>query len=110
MESLYAEVINIIALVLAGALGLLAKQVVSFLKKKGIVAQIQSHQEIAKIVVGAVEQTYKHLHGEEKLNMAKLELIKLAKEKGIKISEKELDLLIEASVKEMNKAVKEELK
>lgn len=110
VESLQAEIINLLALLIAGAVGLVAKQITSYLKKKGIIAQIESHKEIAKIVVGAVEQTYNHLHGQEKLNVAKIELIKMAKNKGIKISEKELDLLIESAVKEMNRAVKEELK
>lgn len=110
MQELQAEIINIVVLIIASLLGIVAKQVVSFLKKKGIIAQIESHKEIAKIVVGAVEQTYTHLHGEEKLNVAKIELIKLAKAKGIKITEKELDILIESSVKEMNRNIKEELK
>jgi len=42
--------------------------------------------------------------------MAKIELIKLMKEKNIKISEKEINILIESSVKEMNDSIKKELK
>jgi LL-H family phage holin len=110
MHDLQAEIINIVALVIASLLGIVAKQVTSFLKKKGIVAQIESHKELANMVVKGIEQTYNHLNGEEKLNVAKIEIINIAKAKGIKISEKELDMLIESSVKEMNKAVKEELK
>jgi hypothetical protein len=107
MEMLQAEIINFVVVVIAGCVGIATKAVMSYLKKKGIIAKIEGHKELASIVVGAIEQTYKHLHGEEKLNLAKIELIKLAKEKGLKISEKELDLLIESSVKEMNKAIKE---
>lgn len=110
MESLQVEIVNLVILILAGTLGVITKYITSFLKKKGLLAQLQSNKEIVNIVVGAVEQTYKHLHGAEKLNMAKLEVVKLAKSKGLKITEKELDLLIEASVKEMNKAVKDEMK
>jgi LL-H family phage holin len=109
MEMLQAEILNLVAVVLAGCVGMATKGVMSYLKKKGIIAKIASHRELANIVVGAVEQTYKHLHGEEKLNLAKIELIKIAKEKGVKISEKELDLLIESSVKEMNKVIKSEI-
>lgn len=104
------ELINIIGLIIAGLLGLIARQVASFLKKKGVVAQIESHKEIGKIIVGAVEQGYKHLQGEEKLNLAKHEFLKFAKEKGVKVSERELDLIIESSVREMKKSVKDELK
>lgn len=110
MEALQTEIINLLAVVIAGCVGMATKAVMSYLKKKGVITKIESHNELAKIVVNAVEQTYKHLHGEEKLNLAKIELLKIAKEKGLKVSEKELDLLIESSVKEMNKAIKDELK
>lgn len=107
MEMLQAEIINLVAVIVAGCIGLATKSAMSYLKKKGIIAKIEGNKELANIVVGAVEQTYKHLHGEEKLNLAKIELVKMAKDKGLKINEKELDMLIESSVKEMNKAIKE---
>lgn len=110
MESLNGEIISVVILILSVALGFLAKYTISFLEKKGVVAQIENHKEIAKIVVNGIEQTYRHLHGQEKLNLAKIEIIKLAKTKGVKVSEKELDLLIESSVREMNKSIKEVLK
>jgi ribosomal protein L20A (L18A) len=47
--------------------------------------QLESHKELVKIVVAGVEQVYAHLHGKEKLNMAKIEIIKLANSKGIKV-------------------------
>lgn len=106
MESLHTEIINLVAVILAGCIGAITKYAVAYLKKKGIMTKIESHKEIAHIVVGAVEQTYKHLHGEEKLNLAKIEMLKMAKDKGVKISEKELDMIIESAVKEMNKAIK----
>lgn len=107
MESLHNEIMNLIAVILAGCVGAVTKYAVAYLKKKGIMSKIESHKQLAHIVVGAVEQTYKHLHGEEKLNLAKIELLKMAKDKGVKISEKELDVIIESAVKEMNKAIKE---
>ena len=107
MESLQTEIINLIGIILAGCVGAVTKYAVAYLKKKGIMSKIESHKALADIVVGAVEQTYKHLHGEEKLNLAKIELLKMAKDKGVKISEKELDVIIESAVKEMNKAIKE---
>ena len=71
---------------------------------------IESNKEVAKIVVAGIEQGYKHLHGAEKARLAKIEFIKFAKQKGMKISEAELDLLIESAVKGMNKVIKDELK
>lgn len=109
MEVLHAEMINFIIVFFTVISGIVAKYVISYLKEKGIISKLNSNKELVGIAVRAVEQTYKHLHGEEKLNLAKIEVIKLAKSKGIKISEKELDLMIESSVREMNKSVKEEL-
>ena len=107
LQAFQTEIVNILVLVITGCIGVATKSLMSYLKKKGIMAKISGHKELANIVVNAVEQTYNHLHGEEKLNLAKIELIKIANEKGLKISEKELDLLIESSVKAMNQAVKE---
>ncbi|UUG68084.1 holin [Bacillus phage PK-3] len=106
MEELYQSVINLVIVLLTAFVGVITKYAVSYLNKKGIMAKIQSHKEIANIVVNAVEQTCAHLHAKEKLNLAKLEFVKMAKEKGIKISEKDLDILIESAVKEMNKQLK----
>jgi LL-H family phage holin len=107
MEFFSTELISFLTVVVAGCVGIVTKAGMSYLKNKGVVAKITSNKELASIVVNAVEQTYTALHGEEKLNLAKIELVKLAKEKGLKITEKELDLLIESSVKEMKKAIKE---
>ena len=59
---------------------------------------------LAKIVVQFVEQTYKNLHGEAKLNAALAALSELLKEKNIKASEQEMRILIEAAVAEFNNA------
>ena len=61
-------------------------------------------RELAKIVVTAVEQIYKNLHGEEKFNKAYLALSEMLEERGIHISELEIKMLIEAAVGEGNKA------
>lgn len=104
------EILNLGVIALVTIVGLIAKSVISYMKKKGIMANIESNKEIAMIVVNGIEQGYKHLQGTEKARLAKIEFIKFAKQKGLKISEAELDLLIESSVKGMNKAIKDELK
>jgi N-acetylmuramoyl-L-alanine amidase len=106
MEMLHEQIINLVIVLLTGLVGYLGKQIGEYFKKKGIVSQLESHKELVKLAVTGVEQAYAHLHGKEKLNMAKIEIIKLANARGIKISEKELDIVIEAVVKEMNDAVK----
>lgn len=106
MDAIYAEVINLAMLVIVALAGFVTKQVVKYLGEKGVIAKLEANKELVKIVVQAVEQTYKALEGKEKLNVAKIELVKLMREKKIKISEKEIDVLIESVVKEMNDSVK----
>lgn len=107
MDAFQTEIISIVITLVGACAGWLTKVAVSYLKKKGILKQLETNKELVKIAVTAIEQTYKHLHGDEKLNLAKIEVIKLMQKKGIKVSEKELDLMIEAMVKEMNESIKE---
>lgn len=109
MEAIQMEIIELVGLIITALIGWVAQRVTSYLKQKGVVAKLESNKELVRIVVNAVEQTYKHLGGEEKLNVAKIELVKLMNEKKIKISEQEIDALIESAVKEMNDGIKKEL-
>lgn len=59
---------------------------------------------VAKTAVQFVEQVYKDLHGEEKLNCALSAASEMLSEKGITASELELRYLIEAAVAEFNNA------
>lgn len=52
--------------------------------------------------VNYVEQVYKTIKGQDKLNAAKDKIIKLFNEKGIKLSDDEIEILIESAVKTMN--------
>ena len=61
-------------------------------------------QDIAKTVVRGVEQIYKDLHGEEKLDAALKAASEMLAEKGSTASELELRMLIEAAVAEFNDA------
>lgn len=59
-------------------------------------------RELAMLTVRYVEQVFKALHGDEKLNKAKSAFIKVLNEKGIKVSEAEINMLLEAAVNQMN--------
>ncbi len=61
---------------------------------------------LAKVVVQFVEQTYKDLHGEDKLNVALATLSQLLMQKNIKTTAQEMRILIEAAVAEFNEAFK----
>ena len=58
----------------------------------------------AKSAVLFVEQVYKDLHGEDKLEQALIAAEEMLAEKGIAISSLELRVLIEAALAEFNKA------
>lgn len=64
-------------------------------------------RDVARTVVQAVEQVYKDLHGEEKLNQALTAASDMLAEKGITVTDLELRMLIEAAVAEFNEAFKQ---
>lgn len=101
VNAVYPELINLVIIFITAMMGIATRKVTQFLNEKGIIEKMHKNRELVNTVVTAVEQAYSNLNGEEKLNLAKLEAVKLMSEKGIKISEKEVELLIESVVKEM---------
>lgn len=65
----------------------------------------KTKKEVVLIVVKAVQQLYKDLGGEEKLDKAIESATEMLAEKGITITELELRMLIEAAVKEIKDQV-----
>lgn len=93
MEILYA-----ILTAIAGYLGIVAKNLFTkYINDKTKAA-------VAKTAVQFVEQVYKDLHGEDKLNCALAAASEMLMEKGVTASELELRYLIEAAVAEFNNA------
>lgn len=93
MEILYAVVTAV-----AGYLGIVIKNLCTkYINDKTKTA-------VAKTAVQFVEQVYKDLHGEEKLNCALSAASEMLGEKGITTSDLELRYLIEAAVAEFNNA------
>ena len=68
----------------------------------------ETKQKIVKTVVNAVEQLYKDLDGTKKLEKAKENIIALLNEKGITITELEMDMMIEEVVNGFNNGLKKE--
>lgn len=58
----------------------------------------KTKKEIVQDTVNYVEQVFKDIHGKEKLEKAKEKALEWLNEKGIKISETELEILIESAV------------
>lgn len=92
------EILYTLVMAVAGYIGLQAKN----LYQKYV--NDQTKKDVAKTVVQGVEQIYKDLHGEEKLNKALEAASEMLGEKGITITEFEMKMLIEAAVGEFNDA------
>ena len=81
---------------IAGYIGIVLKNAVEkYLNTK-------TKRDVAKSVVQFVNQVYKDIHGEEKLNEAMKAFSEILAEKGISITELEMKVLLEAAVREIN--------
>lgn len=83
---------------LAGYIGIVAKNIwTKYINDK-------TKQDVVKTCVKAVEQLYRDMHGEEKLNKALEAASEMLMSKDIMITDLELRMLIEAAVAEFNDA------
>lgn len=101
MEAIYQALIGlVVALITAFAsyLGVTLKNIA----EKHVNTQIK--KDVARTAVGAVEQLYKDLHGQDKYEKAVEAVSQMLEEKGIPITEIEIRMLIEAAVSEFNNA------
>lgn len=96
-----AEIIGTLLLALAGIVAMVAKNMAAKC------LDTDTKRTLAKVVVQFVEQAYKDLHGEDKLNAALVALSDLLAEKKIHATEMEMQVLIEAAVAEFNEVFKE---
>lgn len=77
--------------------------IVGFVKSKYTkIANDSIKKDVASTTVKYIEQIYKDVHGTEKLEKAKETMLTLLEEKGIKISDVELVILLESAVKDIN--------
>ena len=87
---------------IAGYLGIVIKNLYTkYINNK-------TKQDVAKSVVKFVEQVYKDLHGEEKLDAALAAATEMLAKNGITVSELEMRVLIEAALAEFNNAFNKE--
>ena len=91
------EIIGTLLVAMAGIFGMVMKRIA----ERALDTPVK--QQLAKIAVQFVEQTYKELHGDDKLSAAIIALEGLLVEKKINASADEMRILIEAAVAEFNK-------
>lgn len=84
--------------------GIIVHAVKSWLVIKGGTNAVKIVGILAKNAVNAVEQINKetNLKGEEKLNQAKKYIVQELEKYNVYMSDKDLDLFVEAAVKQMN--------
>lgn len=92
------DILNAVIVGLAGYLGIVLKN----LFKELVNDKVKS--KIVGTCVKAVEQLYKDLHGEEKLQKAIEAASEMLLNKGIHVTDIELRMLIESAVSEFNNA------
>ena len=91
------EILYTIVMAIAGYVGIVIKNLATkYINDK-------TKRDVAKTAVQFVEQVYKDLHGEEKLNAAFAAASEMLSEKGIYVSDLEMKVLLEAAVAEFNK-------
>ncbi len=73
------------------------------------ICNTKTKKEVAETVVRAVEQIYKELHGEEKLEKALSAAAEMLREKGIEVTDLELRMLVESALAEFNKAFEKDI-
>ena len=95
---------NIIQVVLVGVVTYVG---VAFKNIEKKYVNTETKSIIVRNCVKCVEQIYKDLHGDKKKEKCEQQIVQLLYEKGITITQAELDIMIEAAVQEMNNKIKE---
>ena len=103
-ELIQSNILEIIITIMTGLATYIATRIKS---KYEEYVNTETKQKIVKTVVNAVEQLYKDLDGTKKLEKAKENIIALLNEKGITITELEMDMMIEEVVNGFNQSLKE---
>lgn len=101
MSTILDYIPEVLAVIITGV----STFVLSKIKEK---INTETKKDVVKTTVKFVEQVYKDLHGEEKLQIAKENALELLNEKGIHITELELTAMIESVLAEFNGLFKEE--
>lgn len=95
MEFIQTYIFEILATIITGVASFIGVAIKNTYTKY---VDTKIKKEIVKSTVEYVEQVFTEIHGVEKLYKAKEKALEWLNEKGIKISETELEILIESAV------------
>jgi len=92
LELILPNLLEILVVILTGVVTYIGTKIRKIYEEK---ANDETKRKVVATVVKAIEQLYKDLKGEEKLEKAKESILEMLNEKGITITELELNMLIE---------------
>ena len=103
-EFIQDAVLQILGAILSVAVSAIGYYGTQFLRNNIFLQNLSKKKEITAIIVKFVEQSYSEINGDAKLEKAKDEVLKWANNIGLKITEQELDAMIESAVKDLKLA------
>lgn len=103
LNTLQPYLLEIVVAILTGIATFIGAKVKKIYEEK---VNTETKEKVVNTVVNAVEQLYKDLKGEEKLNKCIENATEMLSEKGIAVTELELRMLIESAVNSFKKASK----
>lgn len=104
MEQITQSLLSLLGTIITVAVTVVVKYIKDYLILKGGEKAVKIAEIVAKNAVYTVEQVSKQLdvHGLDKLNQAKSLVIEALNQKGIKLTDDQLTMYIEAAVKQAN--------
>lgn len=105
LNAIQPYLLEVIVAILTGVATYIGTRIKKVYEEK---VNTETKEKIVSTVVNAVEQLYKDLKGEEKLNKCIENATEMLNEKGITVTELELRMLIESTVNSFNQAKKGE--
>jgi len=105
MEVIQSNIIQIIGAILVGIASFIGTKIKMLYEEK---INDDTKRKVVKTVVEAVEQIYSDLNGAEKLQIAQENIVAMLNEKGITITELEMQMLIESVVNGFNSGIKKD--
>lgn len=120
MEEFWTNIINflneygILSMVITAVVGAVGTALGLFFKRLytntiGDKIKLDTVKEIARVVVKFVEQVYKDIHGEKKMEEALKAFSEMLNNKGITISELEMRVYLESALAEFNEVFNKEI-
>lgn len=100
-EQITNILVGLLGTILTAIAGYVGLKIKAYLDRKEV---DKTKEKVIKTVVRAVEQMYKDLHGEQKLEKALESASEILNSKGIYVTELELRMLIEDTVGAFNEA------